>query len=454
MLSNLRTQRLIYQGCLRASQVVATIAWISLLPVEAHSARALKLESEFKAPAPAVGLSLQQAFEAAQEKTETIPRAQEGVVQAEETKRQALGAVLPRIVLRGTYSRQDIPESLARRNSIAQSDTSSSNVAFTQPLFRGFGEFAALRSADANYRAAARQKEAARLSLFASVAQAYYAALAADTDVRNVGESLRLNGAREREVKERARIGRSRASELLTAQAQMATAVANLEAAKLVAAQAREDFAFATGLPADSPLADSGTGLSNAVAGLAPIEEYLRRLEDRPDVDAFKAQVEAAEESANVARAGHYPTLDFTGNYYIARAGLFQDSKWDLGLSLSIPIYVGGVIDSQVRQALSIVRRATLALSQAKRSAARDVEVAYKAARSGASQVVAYKALVDVSERNFREQSKDYRFGLSQNVDVLVALNALIDARRAFDRARFQTAAAVASLETASGRIP
>jgi outer membrane protein len=184
------------------------------------------------------------------------------------------------------------------------------------------------------------------------------------------------------------------------------------------------------------------------------MEEFVARLEKRPDIVALLSQVEVAEKNIDVARNGYFPTVAFTGDYYALRTGPYQDVVWDFGLTLNWPIYSGGSVDSQIRQATSVARQAQLNLSQARRQGLRDIETAYKASASGMNLTIANKKLVEISERNFRELTREYRLGLAQNIDVLTALNSLVTGQRSYDTSRYQTAAAVDSLKAFSGQLP
>src|SRR5690606_30111772 len=80
----------------------------------------------------------------------------------------------------------------------------------------------------------------------------------------------------------------------------------------------------------------------------------------------------------SIAKGGHYPSLDFVGNYYLSRTGVLESSDWDVGFALSIPLYEGGSVSSSVREAAQGKRIAELQYSENLRAAERDVAFNYQ----------------------------------------------------------------------------
>ncbi len=64
--------------------------------------------------------------------------------------------------------------------------------------------------------------------------------------------------------------------------------------------------------------------------GIESLPFYLKRIEERYDVKAARKQFEAMDEEVSIAKGAHWPSLDFTGNYYLVRPeGFMEDFKWD-----------------------------------------------------------------------------------------------------------------------------
>src|SRR5690606_32751089 len=102
------------------------------------------------------------------------------------------------------------------------------------------------------------------------------------------------------------------------------------------------------------------------------------KVRTRPDIKATEQQVAVADQQVKIAKGGHYPQVDLVGNYYLDRTGVLSSSEWDVGVAVVIPLFQGGAVQSQVRQAVAQKRIAELTSSESLRSAQRDVAINYQ----------------------------------------------------------------------------
>ncbi len=400
------------------------------------------------AAAPAAG-TLQDCFLQAVQRSEALADQQELLVQAEEQHRQALGAVLPSLALGAEYQRLGTgtytglvpgPTTASERHAIL--------LSATQPLFRGFREFAALRAAGALIRARAEARQWAGMQVYRDVVQAFYRVVALEQDLAHIDAQLALYDQRVRDLQERVAIGRSRPSEVLAVQTSRALLRSEREQVLGQARVAREVLAFLTGGPAEAGLSDT-VPVPDRVEDLA---EYLAGLPERPDVKAAQARVDSAREAAAVADGAHYPSLDLSGAYYLDHAGPQPTTVWDAELSLTLPIFSGLTLVSRSREAASLVRQSENSLSQVRRWGVQEITSAYHALRSDLDQLASLRTAADLAERNYRAILRDYNLGLETNLDVLQALQTHQDSLRALDRVLLAAKADLEVLETAAGR--
>jgi outer membrane protein len=391
---------------------------------------------------PAV--SLKDAYQAALDKTESAAILDARATQASERVSQAKGAIFPELSLKSNYIRQQ---------SLPNTRSESSEIKFNliQPVFRGFREFSYLRSIELDLNAQTLERTQLNLSTYTAVGQVYFAILTAEQDLKNLTTLLELMNKRVQEVKSRTQIGRSRTSELLTAQSQAATLQTQIRAAQLVVDLARDRFSLVTGLPRDTAIEDSVLDLPTQIPALT---SYLDESHRRPDLSALKTRIESSEEKVAFFKGAHWPTLDFSGNYYLKHTRPLDRVKWDLGLTLTLPLYQGGVVSSQVREAAAKVQEQELSSALAIKSAEQEIRSYYQQVTNGIEQMTSIKEGLEIAEKNYQEQNRDYRFGLSTNLDVLQALNVLQDTRRALDRTKYQTLTAWHMLQAAAGKSP
>lgn len=394
-----------------------------------------------------VPLTLDGYFAAALARSEAIATQGELIRQAEERYRQATAALYPTLSGIGTYSWQDRG---ALNTSLSPTRQPNARLALTQPVFRGFREFAALRQTQALVDAQSADYQQARTQLFRDVTQNFYDVLAIEQDLMNLDEQIEQNRQREAELRERIRIGRSRLGEVLTVQATVGALRAQVESRKAELAAAREAFAFLSGLPAATPLRESET-LPDAPE---PLDVYLARLPLRPDVKAAHQRLSAADESIAVARGEHWPTLDLSANRYLERSGNLENVDWDVQLALTVPLYAGGAVQSRVREAQSQREQAALAVSQVERQAQQEIRALHKTVMLDRNQLAALERATEAALKNYEAQKRDYRLGLVTNLDVLQALTAFQENERALDRARYAAMLNWLRLEAAAVRRP
>jgi len=394
-------------------------------------------------PAP---ISLAEAFQESLKKTETLANQEEQVNQAEEKYRQALGNILPTVTGFASYQWQ----AAAGGGAFSPTRQPLVKVSANQPLFRGLREFAALRQASLLSEASQFEKEVALQQLFNEVTQNFYWVLSLEQEILNIKSQISALEKRVLELKDRIKIGRSRVTESLTVRASLSTLKSQLLMTQGQVAVARETFQFLTGLSSQSPLKD----ILEFREALPALETYLDSVNKRPDLKVHSLQLEAADKGVSIAWGAHLPSIDLNGNYYFKRFGFFDQIPWDVGISLSLPILNGGIISSRVAEAKSKKMQSELALTKAKRAALQEVQSLYATLSADLEQLKALTEAKELNEANFKQQTREYRNGLVNNLEVLQALTAFEESKRSLDRARFQTKIDFLKLETASGKYP
>ncbi|MBI3575356.1 MAG: TolC family protein [Gammaproteobacteria bacterium] len=415
--------------------VVAVMALLVIAANPGHAAEALMLE---------------EYFAAALKRSEVVATQGELIRQAEEHYKQANSALRPTVNGVASYTRQDPIPAGELSTSTSPNRQSLAKLTATQPLFRGFREFATLRQTQALLGAQDQDYRNARTQLFMDVTQNFYTVLSIEQDLKNFGEEINQNIDREKELNGRVRIGRSRIGEVLTVQSTISTLRAQVEQLQGQLGAAREAFAFLSGLAPTTLLRDT----EDLPANLEPLDDYLARLELRPDVSASRQRLSAARENTKVARGAHLPSLDLNANRYLERTGNLKDSTWDVGIALTVPIYAGGLLQSRVSEAVSQLTQAELNASQVIRQAEQEIRSTHQSVVFDRSQLDALEKATASARKNYEAQRRDYRLGLVTNLDVLQALTAFQQNQLALDRARYTTKLDYLKLQAAAVRRP
>jgi outer membrane protein len=395
-------------------------------------------------------LTLDEYYAAALKRSEVVATQIELIRQAEEHYTQANSALRPTVNGVASYTRQDPIPAGDLSTSTSPNRQSVAKLTATQPLFRGFREFAALRQTKALLGAQDQDYRNARTQLFKDVVQNFYTVLSIEQDLKNLGEEINQNIDREKELNDRVRIGRSRIGEVLSVQSTISTLRAQVEQLQGQLSVAREAFAFLSGLAPTTLFRDT----EDPPTYLEPLDEYLARLEQRPDVIATRQRLSAAQENTKVARGAHLPSLDLNANRYLERTGNLKDSSWDVGIALTVPIYAGGLLQSKVSEAVSLLTQTELNASQVSRQAEQEIRSTYQSVVFDRSQLDALEKATESARKNYEAQRRDYRLGLVTNLDVLQALTAFQQNQLALDRARYATKLDYLKLQAAAAHRP
>ncbi len=407
------------------------------------------LVSCFSNLAFSAAIDLQKSFEIAVDYNEAFKIQQKELEKSREVKKQAVGSVLPKVSGIATYTRQDTSNlTTSQRNAILD-DATTTRLNATQSLFRGTQEYAAWRAANRGVEAEEFTLLQTKRDLYSQVATQFYLYLRAKKDLVTLKNLLDLTEKRGIDLQKRAKVGRVRKGELLQSRAQAASARALVIEGQTAMTQAQTAFFQLTGIR-ETELVDS----LNLPSGFPPIETYLGKLEERPDIEAYKKRAAVSDELVSAAWGAHLPTIDATANYYLDRPGSSEKIKWDAGLVLTLPLFEGGVTQSKVREASAAYAQSEIRLDSARRAAEKQVRDLYTAVNSGVQQLQTLKEAAQLAEENYREQTKDNRFGLVTSLEVIAAMNTYIESVRDLDRVTYQVKTAYAHLRAATGAIP
>jgi outer membrane protein len=393
-------------------------------------------------------LTLQEAYDLARARSEKVAIQGQAAIELESRVSELVAAVKPRLGFKATETLQDVPSGNAS-SLFGQSHREEFKLTLHQPLFSGFREFLAVKAARLQGSASQLALKRAEDALFQDVGRAFLDVLGARWQLDTRRRLIAVMQDRVKELESRERLGRSRHSELVAARAQLALLEADLDQALGAERVQQNVLGFLTGL--DAALAP----VEPSLASTAPLAGLLLRSESRPDVEQRRREFQASELTVSVYSRQRWPTLAADGNYYLKRPPGFTDRiKWDAVFTLDLPIYEGGAISAQVRQARARRTAAERQLSLALRQAKHETRSAHEELGTALSAAEALSRARKLSEENARLQTEDYRLGMVTNLEVLGALNTLQEIQLKADQARIAALWAQTRLAVASGGRP
>ncbi len=180
------------------------------------------------------------------------------------------------------------------------------------------------------------------------------------------------------------------------------------------------------------------------------VNALLKEAENR-NLTLLQARLsqDLAREQIRLAQDGHLPTLDLTASTGVSdtsysgsktNSAQYDDSNMGqnkIGLSFSLPLYQGGMVNSQVKQAQYNFVGASEQLESAHRSVVQTVRSSFNNINASISSINAYKQAVVSAQSSLDAMEAGYSVGTRTIVDVLDATTTLYNAKQQLANARY-----------------
>jgi len=261
-------------------------------------------------------------------------------------------------------------------------------------------------------------------NLYLNVAQGFYQELNYEGSVFILEDQIAALRGLVNELQYRLKVGRSRPADVFQGQANLAAAVAAREGYIGLRNQYKATLNYYLGIgPEKIDLKET-----QAFPGSQTLEEYLVHVGSRPDVLAQVQLLRSQKASLAVAIGEFGPRTALTGTYFLSHQ---PDSPvvWNTNIVTTMPLFTGGLYTGYVRQEQALVHSAELQVENLKRTADENLRIAFALFNAGVGQVLQYREQVEVSALYYAAQRNDFRRGVAQLLDVLVALNVYQQAR-------------------------
>lgn len=302
------------------------------------------------------------------------------------------------------------------------------DVNITQPLFRGGRTIAQTAAAEKTVQSERARLEFTEQSVFFSVIQAYL-------DVVRDQATLELSIANEQllrkqleSTEEQFRVGTLTRTDVAQAQAQYASAVASRNQAEGNLQVSRANYQRAVG---HVPPKLSATKVRPVLP--ATREEALSMASAKnPNVIAALFSEDAAREQVKVIRGQLLPTLSVVGDYQRLNDVGFPKSDQTVAsveARMTMPLYEGGAIYSQTRQAIQTVGQLQGVTDDARRAAVQAATQAWETIASTRAQRQSLQQTVKAAEVAFEGTQAEQRVGTRTILDVLITEQQLFTAR-------------------------
>ncbi|WP_241722748.1 outer membrane channel protein TolC [Raoultella sp. HC6] len=193
------------------------------------------------------------------------------------------------------------------------------------------------------------------------------------------------------------------------------------------------------------------------------VNALLKEAENR-NLSLLQARLnqDLAREQIRQAQDGHLPTLDLNASTSVSNSK-YNGSRSTtpdrdigqntIGLSFSLPLYQGGMVNSQVKQAQYNFVGASEQLESSHRTVVQTVRSSFNNINASISSINAYKQAVVSAQSSLDAMEAGYSVGTRTIVDVLDATTTLYNAKQQLSSARYNYLINQLNIKSALGTL-
>ena len=351
-------------------------------------------------------------------------------------------------------------------------DQKSYTVTLTQPVFN-VGALELFKQGDLNTKLADMRFFLAQQDLILRVSQAYFDALTSQDNVALYKNKKDL-------IKQQLEVAQAKFDAGLATIVDVNTAQAAMDLASSQEITAQADLIVKRGVleqivgrpvgalkplvkdakiegvlrdPRSKTKDEKGNTIADSVNPHLPpgqtLDDWINQAETANfNVLAGQLSVNLAESTYRGAQALNYPTVNLVGttgyntsngtpnNYTPASTNVYNNT---VALQMTIPLVSGGFNSSVIRQNAALVDAAKANYDNSRRTAAQNTRAAFTGFYGGLANVKAYEAAERSSSSALESSKLGFQVGTLINIDVLIALDTLINTRSLLQQARYNT---------------
>lgn len=399
----------------------------------------------------------------AQHNSQDLALATARVNEARATLDQNKANLFPTVDLNASATRKQISQNAFGYNSSAAPVYDDRLVGLSASYEIDFwGKYAkADEAARARLFSQAATRATVLTTLYANVAQSYFALRAFDAQTLLAEQTLATRQENVRLQKRRLDAGLIGQIDYRQAESEAASVMATLQAARQNRANAESALAVLIGRkPADilKPVVERGETLESlynhqSIPANLPADLISRR----PDIVAAEQSLIAANADIGQARSAYFPKISITaglGQQSSDMANLFDPASmiWNIVGNLAQPVFRAGAIGALVAATNARQQQALAQYTQSVQNAFKDVHDAMTNVDAGKDIATTTKLRIDTLRETLRLSELRYKSGYSGYLEVLTAQRDLSQAEAGLvDARRIQLVALVSLYKSVGG---
>jgi outer membrane protein len=347
------------------------------------------------------------------------------------------------------------------------SQSFNTGVSSSVTLFDGLKNVSNLNAAKATEQASTRDLARAKQTAVFTVASNFLSLVAQEEQLRVQEENLKALELQEQQIKSYVDAGVRPISDLYQQQAATANARLALVNAKRAHELAKVDLIQTLQLDASADYNFVAPNVAATVDAAAQRTFDLNALvaqayEQRFDLDAQEARVEAAKQNAKASAASKWPTISMSAGYNTAFSSAADQAFSDqlnerrggsLSIGVSIPLFDRGATSVAEQRAEIQEENARLELEKQRQQVAIDIRRAYLDHQAAQAQLAAAQAQKTAADQAVNATQERYRVGAATLVELTQARATQVQAASALVNARYSLVFQDALMDYYTGKL-
>jgi outer membrane protein len=337
---------------------------------------------------------------------------------------------------------------------IANTDPNLVQLQVTQPVYSGGRTVAQTRQAVNTVQATRAQTLAVETSVFQAVSQAYLDVVRDQALVEVNRNNVQVLRKQLEATQDRFRVGEVTRTDVAQAESSLAQAIGTLTAAQGQLRQSQAEYVRVVGrapgrllLPRDRPAlpATREEALSLAANNnFNVISANFAELAARDNIDVVRGQLLPQISIVGNVNRAYAPSITFRG---------FVENTASVAAQMTVPLYEGGAIYSQTRQAEQTVGQRRSQVDDARRAAVQTATQAWETLKAARASIASFSAAVRAAQIALQGIQQEALVGTATTLDVLIQNQQLLTTQQQLIVAEHDAALAEFNLAAAIGRL-
>ncbi len=405
-------------------------------------------------------LTLNEAVNIALQRNTTVQKAVNNLQSFKSNVKAAYGNFLPDISASGSWgwTRSESQGGsfnvgsfiINTPSEVSDSRSYSANANWNLTLFDGLSSFATLAQNKKQLESSQLQLENLKQNTVFQTMSLYYTVVNNQQLMSVKEDNLKWNKRNLETIMERNKLGAVTLADVYAQQVQegnaeldLITTKNNFETAKsnllyFLGLNVLENYSFTDSLTSQE-LGVLNSDLASQYQNLSELVDEA--LNNRSDYKSAVLDYQSAEDGITVARSGHLPRLTNNISYNLHAnqlSDLTKSRTYNVGLTLSIPIFSGFSVENRVELAEVTAKNKQVDLEDLKRTIKQNIQTTYLNIQAAEKSLEVNKRTVQSAEENLKITQEKYSLGSGTLLDVLIANSNYTTARSNFINSEFQ----------------